>query len=533
MKKVLIIAGVLVGLLVVAVVALPLFVNVDQFRPTIQTEMSSALGREVTIGKLEFSWISGGISAEDISIGDDPAFTRDAFVRAKSLDIGVDVMPLIFSRSLHVRTLTIQTAEVVLLKNAAGKWNFSSLGGKAKEKGKAPASSAAADFSVGVLKVKDSRLTVGRAGHIKPHVYEDVNITVQNLSLTSQMPFALDAKTPGGGTAKLEGKAGPLDAADAAKSPLEAEITVKDMDLAATGFLDPSSGIAGILDYTGKISSDGKTGESEGKATASKLKVVRGGGPARQPVSFDYASSYDLESEAGTLTRGDIHLGKSLAKLTGNYETRGQSPVVHMKLRAEGLPLDDIESALPAVGVTLPSGSSLHGGTATANLSIDGAIDHLVISGPVKVSNTTLKGFSLESKLGPLAALAGMRGGSDTAIQTLASTVRVGPEGIRADAINVVAPGTGTVTGAGTITPSNALNFKMNARLANGGGVAGGLSQLTTLGRSQGSVPFLIQGTTSSPVFVPDVAGAMTNTVTSPAEGVGGILGGLFGKKKK
>ena len=98
---------------------------------------------------------------------------------------------------------------------------------------------------------------------------------------------------------------------------------------------------------------------------------------------------------------------------------------------------------------------------------------------------------------------------------------------------NVVVPSLGSVTGAGTISPGNALNFKMNAKLTSGGGVAGGLSQLTTLGRSQGNIPFLIQGTTSAPIFLPDVAGAMTNTITAPAEGVGGILGGLFGKKKK
>jgi AsmA protein len=531
MKKALIAAGVVAGVLVLAALALPLFVNVDSFRPAIQTEMKSALGREVTIGKLEFSWMSGGISAENISIADDPGFSQTPFVSAKSLDIGVDVMPLIFSRSLHVRTLTIQQAEVSLLKNAAGKWNFSSLGG-GKSKEKAPPSSAAGDFSVGVLKIKDSRLTVGRAGHSKPHIYEDVNISVRDLSMTSQMPFTLDAKTPGGGTVKLEGKAGPMDPSDAAKTPLDAQIAVEHMDLAATGFLDPAAGMAGIVDYAGKIASDGKTAELEGKVTASKLKLVRGGGPARQPVTFDYASSYDLGRESGALTRGDIHLGKSVAKLTGNYETRGESPVVHMKLRAEGLPVDDVESVLPAVGVTLPSGSSLRGGVATATLSLDGPLDRLVIAGPLNVSNTKLAGFNLGSKLGGLGALAGVHGGSDTAIQTLASTVRIGPEGIRADGVNVVVPGMGTVTGAGTISPSNALNFKMNAKLANGGGVAGGLSQLTSLGKSQGSVPFLIQGTTSAPVFLPDVAGAMTNTVTGPAEGVGGILGGLFGKKK-
>lgn len=532
-RKILIVAGIVLAVLVLTVVALPFFVDVDSFRPAIRAEMKSALGRQVEIGKLRFSWMSGGITAEQISIADDPAFSSAPFVRAKELTIGVDVMPLIFSRALHVRTLTIEDAEVTLLKSPAGKWNFSTLGSaeKAKEE---PQPSSAGDFSVGTLSIENSRLTVGRAGaRGKTHTYEDVNITVQNLSLTSSMPFEMKAKTPGGGSMKLKGRAGPVDRSDAARTPLQAEIAVEHMDLGATGFMDPAAGIAGILDYAGTIESDGKTAEAKGRATASKLKLVRSGGPARQPLSFDYAASLDLEKQSGTLTQGDIHVGKSVAKLTGNFDTRGESPVVHMKLKAESIPVNDLESALPAVGVVLPSGSNLRGGVATARLSLDGPIDRLVISGPVNVSNTTLKGFNLGSKLGGLGALAGVHGGSDTAIQTLASTVRVAPEGIRADGLNVIIPSLGTVTGAGTISPSSALNFKMNAKLVSGGSVAGGLSQITSMGRSQGNLPFLVQGTTSAPIFLPDVTGTVTQTVGAPAEGVGGILGGIFGKKKK
>jgi len=533
-KKLLIIAAAVTGVLILAAVVLPLLVDVDRFRPVIQSEMRTALGREVRIGKLQFSLLAGGITAENISIADDPAFSKEPFLRAKSLAVGVDLMPLIFSRSLHVQGLTIQEAEVTLLKNPAGKWNFSTLG--AREKSKEPeAPSSAGDVSVDRLKIENSKVTLGHTGaRGKTHTYEDVNVSVHTLSMTSRMPFTVEAKTPSGGALKLEGEAGPLDRTDAARTPFQAEISLEHMDLAATGLLDPAAGIAGIADYKGKVKSDGKTAQAEGKATADKLKLVRGGGPARQPLTFDHASSYDLESQAGTLTRGDIHLGKSVAKLTGNYDTRGETPVVHMKLRAEGLPVNDIESVLPAVGVTLPSGSSLQGGVASASLSIDGPLDRLVITGPINVSNTALKGFNLGSKLGGMGALAGARTGADTTIQTLASSVRVGPDGIRADGLTIVVPSLGTVTGAGTISPSNALNFKMNAKLTGGAGsMMGGMSQITSLGRSQGTLPFLIQGTTSAPIFLPDVAGAMTNTISGPAEGVGGMLGGLFGKKKK
>ena len=86
------------------------------------------------------------------------------------------------------------------------------------------------------------------------------------------------------------------------------------------------------------------------------------------------------------------------------------------------------------------------------------------------------------------------------------------------------------------IGANNSLNFKMQAKLVGGGGLLGVGSALSTLGQSKGELPFLIQGTTSNPVFLPDVAGAMANTAMAPVksvEGVSGMLGGLFGKKKK
>ena len=113
--------------------------------------------------------------------------------------------------------------------------------------------------------------------------------------------------------------------------------------------------------------------------------------------------------------------------------------------------------------------------------------------------------------------------------------MRVAPDGIRADAISLVVPSLGTVTGDGVIGANNSLNFKMRAKLANGGGLMGAGSMLSSLGQSKGELPFLIQGTTSNPIFLPDVAGAMGSTVKAPvqgAQGLGGIVGGLFGKKK-
>ena len=156
----------------------------------------------------------------------------------------------------------------------------------------------------------------------------------------------------------------------------------------------------------------------------------------------------------------------------------------------------------------------------------------MVITGPLNVANTRITGFNLLSKMSAIAALAGVHGGNETDIQTLASGLRVAPEGITANNLNLIVPALGTLTGAGTIGANNALDFKMVAKLVHGGGLLGGISSLSTLGRSQGELPFMIKGTTSNPIFVPDVGKAIGNSVTAPAQGVGGLLNGLFGKKK-
>ena len=541
-KKLLIIAATVLGGIILILLILPFVINVDSFRPQIEAQASSALGRHVTIGKLSLAPFSGGVTASDLSISDDPSFGNAPFLKAESLDVGVDLEGMIFSRSLSVHSITVNKPEVQLLRTTAGKWNFSSIGsatpaprGRGKKAEPTPAASGStANVSVGELRIKDGRIVVGTVGRSRRDVYEDVNLKASNVSFDSKVPFTLAAKTPGGGSLNLEGTAGPVDRNDAAATPLAANITIEHMDLATTGFIDPASGLGGLLDFTGKLDSNGKTAHTSGTAKVDKLRVVKSGQPAHQPVTFDYASDYDVARQTGTLTKGDIKTGNSVAHLSGDYFTKGDSPSVQMKLKGDSLPVNDVQGLLPAFGVVLPKGATLQGGTATANLGLNGPIDRLVTSGAVNVANTKLSGYDLKSHLpGPLLALAGMHSGSETQIQTMASGLRIAPEGIQTNGLNLVVPGVGTITGDGVIGANNSLNFKMLAQLANSNNVVGGVSQMISLGQQKGQVPFLIQGTTSNPIFLPDMTRAITGTATAPVKGVGGVLGGIFGKKPK
>jgi AsmA protein len=582
MKRALKWIGIVVVILIVIVLMLPFLIDVNSFRPRIESELTNALGRKVTLGNLSLSLWSGSLAADDIAIADDSAFSTSPFIRAKALNVGVEVVPLILSKTLHVTDLTLSQPQVALLRDRSGKWNFSTLGnaaparkgGAETEAGGAPSKSAAQtgnksapgagqsgnqsaanpaeasnphseqsieqSLSVNKLSVKNGQVSVADTNsRAKAHVYRNVNITVKNFSFGSQFPFTLSADLPGGGTAKLDGTAGPINSTDAALTPLDAKVSVKSLDLAASGFVDPSSGIAGVANFDGNLKSDGNQARSNGNATADKLKLSPKGSPAPRTVAMRYATTYELQKQTGQLT-GDVTVGKAVAKLSGTYDLRGESAVLNMKLNAENMPVDDLETLLPALGVVLPSGSSLQGGTLSSDLTISGPVNRLVIAGPVKLQNTKLAHFDMASKLSAISALGGTKTGPDTSIQNFSSNVNISPSGIQTQNIDLVIPAIGTMTGNGSVSPQNTLDYKMTASLS--GSVATGLSQLAG-GQGKGaSIPFFIQGTASDPKFVPDVKGMLGNQLSNRlgsqvpggqnAQGVVNSITGLFGKKK-
>jgi AsmA protein len=554
MKRLLIISGIIVGVILLVIIAVPLFINVDSFRPDLEKKLSAALNRQVHIGKLDASLLSGGASASDITIADDPAFNKDPFLKAASVKVGVQLMPLIFSKQLKVTSLTIQKPDITLLKNAAGKWNYSTLGATAQtQKTQPEPSGKAPDVSVDKFEIAGGTVRVGHSsGHSagKESVYQNVNLVAHNISATSAMPFTLSAGMPGGGTLNLEGQAGPLNPADSAKSPLDAKITLNHADLAATGFVDPSSGVGGILDFDGQVKSDGHKLHSEGKAKATELRVVKGGQPAKQPVALDYKSDYALDSDTGTIN-ANLHTGNSLTNASGTLSAKGEDTLANLKIVGKNMAVNDVEGLLPAFGVVLPSGASLQGGNINMDLNATGPLDRLVIDGPLKIEGTHLSGYNLGSKLGAIAAFTGNKSGTDTLIQTFSSALRVAPEGIKADNIVLDVPSLGIVTGNGVISGDNSLDFKMLVKLSGtANNLLGSLTGASTSAQSKG-LPFLITGKTSNPVFQPQlggaVAGDLQNSLLQAVQGNKGnktdgqqqkpnlqdALGGLLGKKKK
>ena len=596
---------VIVAVLVVLVLVAPFLIPVNQFRPTIEQKASAALGRKVEVGNLSLSLFTGSLAADNLSIADDPKFSNSPFLTAKSIKVGVELVPLIFNKDLVITNIVIDSPEVTLLRNPSGVWNYSSFGASAaKSQGAQGAqasppaqqtppaqqekkqSSSESEFSVQKLELRNGRVIVGSTNSQKRNTYDKVDLTASNVSLTTKFPVTLSASLPGGGTLKLDGTAGPLDQENTALTPVNAKLAVNNLNLANTGFLDPSLGLGGILDLNATIASQNGEADLSGSANLSKALLVSGGSPASVPLVTDFRAKYDLRKNRGVLEPSTLKVGNDVAHLSGTFEvpTEADAVVLHLKVEGQNMPAKDLEAFLPAVGIHMPNGATLQGGTLNMNLDLSGPSNKLVTSGNVGLFNAKLVGFDLGSKMAAVGPLVGINTGKDLDIEKVTSDVRISPTGIEVQHFQAVLPAVGTLVGTGTIDAKNELDFKMAATLKGGVGAAAGAAGNAATGAASSAIggllgkvggaagaagnfmgncknasggsgptiPFQIKGTTKDPKFVPDVGGVAASMLKSQLGCFGGgnsqtkaspqqqqnpnnpldAIGGLFKKKK-
>jgi AsmA protein len=588
MSRTLRIILVVVAVLIVLVLAAPFLIPVNQFRPTIEDKASAALGRKVNVGNLSLSLFSGSLAADNLSIADDPKFSKSPFLSAKSIKVGVELLPLILRKELNITAIVIDTPEVTLLRSGGGEWNYSSFGAAAaKAQGKPAAQQSLGQFSVEKLELRNGRMVIGSLNSQKRSIYDKVDLTATSVSLAGKFPVTLTASLPGGGDLKLDGTAGPLDQENTVLTPVNAKLTVNNLNLATTGILDPAAGLGGLLDLNAAVASQNGEANVSGSAKLSKALLIAGGSPAAIPVIVDFNTKYDLRKSRGVLEPSTLKIGNAVCHLSGTYEVPADSDSVVLQIKVQGqdMPAKDLEAFLPALGIHMPSGASLQGGTLSTNLELSGPTNKLVTSGNVGLFNAKLAGFDLGSKLSAVSKLVGLNTGKDLDIQKMTTNLHMAPTGIEAQNFQAVVPSLGTVVGNGTIDAKNNLDFKMAATLKNAiggaagaagsaatgaasnalsgllgnvtggaGGAAGGLlgNCKNASGGSGPTLPFQVKGTMSDPKFIPDVGGVAAGMLKSQLSCFGGssqakasqqqqqqnpnnpvdAIGGLFKKKK-
>ena len=530
----------IVGLFVLGLASIPLFVNANTFRPTIEAQLTSALGRSVKLGDLRLSIFSASLVAKDLSVADDPSFSAAPFLTAKEVRIGVFLRPLIFSRKVDVRSFQITSPQITLIRATNGTWNFSSIG-RIPDDNFAGGDSKLIDVSPGEFPVLDVRTFVIEGGrvvvasapaHDQPRVYENVDLSVSDLSFDSQFPFDLSADLPGGGTVQANGHVGPLNRMDAATTPADVQVSIKRLDPVAAGFVAQDAGVSFLADLEMRSASDGHTLTTKGTMHIQNLRLRKGGAVAPGPIDFSYSGTHRLKENSGQIEDATTRVGGAQVHVSGTYQPVVIGPVaiatdereLNLKLTGQSLPIDELQHFLTVAGVRLPHGAVLKGGTLGLDLAIIGPAKSLVTSGPIALDHTHLVGFDIGSKIHGIAALSGLKTGDTTAIEKLRANVRITNAGVVVDEIDAVVPAVGEIRGNGTVSSDNKLDFNLVAKINSAQGIGkAGVGLLTKLNgpgdtsNKMSGVPLRVVGTPEDPYITADVGGIIQKKKNSLA----------------
>ncbi len=224
MRKLAIAIGILVLLIIVVGLVLPHVIDVNQYRGQIQAQVQKQLNRPVQLGEMSLSVFPLAVRVKNVVIGEDPNFHSNVpFADVQQLDISVKLLPLL-SKDVEVKSLELERPKIELIRNAAGDWNFATLGHNSTAPQTSPTAAAPqsarsrlpqrqaagkpSEFTLGELKIVDGQIAVtDNQKHESRAVYDHIDASLKDYA--PGKPFSLDvaAHLPGTGSQTLQFRA--------------------------------------------------------------------------------------------------------------------------------------------------------------------------------------------------------------------------------------------------------------------------------------------------------------------------------------
>jgi AsmA protein len=214
-------AGLAVVCLVVVVIAamliIPAFVDVKQFKAPLEKYLSTVSGRPVSVGddvRLSlFPW--AGVSFSDLKVGNPPAFAEKDFLTVKSFDVRVKLLPLLF-KQVEVDRLLVQEPRAFLVTNKDGRvsWDFGARSPESQPAAKpdsapSPTGLPIQSLMIGELKIQNGQLTLIDHGKGSLREISRMNLSLTDVSLERPVRFVLSASVDAQ-TVSAEGRFGPV-----------------------------------------------------------------------------------------------------------------------------------------------------------------------------------------------------------------------------------------------------------------------------------------------------------------------------------
>jgi AsmA protein len=404
-RKIAIIVGIVVVVLILAVGIFVATFNPNDYRSTVQTKLEEQLHRKVTLGNMELGLFPLRFRVFNLGIADDPRFGNRAFIQTQELSVSVKLLPLL-SKSVQIDSLTLERPSVEMIKNAQGEWNFASLGQEPTaspssppgqkpaapappgQKAPAPATSSSGEqqFSLGELAINDGQVAITDLQAHKPRtVYDHINLKLTDFAPDS--PFNLDASVhlPGAGNqeVQLQGKGGPLSHANPAATPFKGTLDLKAVQIAGLQKFLQSPALVntdGVLSGHTQIASENGKLAANGQMNLDKPRLH--GIDVGYPINADYDVSDDLNSDLLRINKGAIKLGPTPLSVTGTLNSKPTPAQLDVNLKTNDVSIQEIARLAAAAGIAFAPGTTVNG-RINADIKAQGAADKPALNGTI------------------------------------------------------------------------------------------------------------------------------------------------------
>lgn len=524
MRKLGIILGIVVVLLVIGVVALPYVIDVNRYHDRIQAEVQKRVGRQVSLGPMRLSIVPFAIRAQGVSIAEDASFGEGkVFAKAEGLYVRAGLFPLLRG-DVQLRALELERPQIELVRNAGGLWNFASLGHNvetAKQPvGMTPEEQARAqqqkaqqqevqqkpqEFALDQLRIRDGQVAITDFQKNQPRaVYDHIDLAVEGYR--PGQPFLIDlaARFPGQGkqTARLNAKVGPIDQSTMMATPVEGTLKLDEVSIAgAQRFLNSQA----LANTDGIASGEASLKSSEGKlASKGSLRLEQAkvrGVDIGYPIAADYELQDDLNTSLLRIAKGTLKLGSTSLSITGAVNTAPTPAQLDLRVWTPEAPIAELARLASAFGVAFDPGMKIDG-RVQADIQAKGAATRPLLNGTLSAKNLNMSGKGLKQP-----------------VQVQGIQLAMSPEAVRSNDFAATTNGT-TVTLQFTLTQYTTPDPQIQATVRANGAQ---LEDVLSIARAYGVKA--VDGVTGSGRLTLDVRanGALKNASAMAFSGTGAL----------
>ena len=402
-RRLLLIAAILPGVLILAALALPYVVSLETVKVRVISAAEASLHRKVEIGKMRIQILSGlGAGVENLAVLNGPNWSTHTLVSADRASVKVAFWPLL-SRRVEVRKIVLDGATVTIERDQDGKKNIDDFL-SAGQRESAPASrTAAAALLVSRIEIDRGRLVFvdRKTNPDQPPTIALDDLTGRITDIGPRTPARFDMAArllvDNVRNLSLKGTVGPppQEGAPVGEAPVQATLSVKRMELkrlapyvAAFREADP-----GTLSIESKAE-----GELLGALKLTGNVAVDPAGPSSPIPTTDGTFALTLDWPKGTLVIGrSLFDVASLAlAVEGRVDDLKKTPRVDVRVSTPGeVPIDDV-TGFPGLAGRLPENVRL-AGKLKLDARIEGSPPDLETTGTADAApfNVTLNGETL------------------------------------------------------------------------------------------------------------------------------------------